>query len=254
MAKQKKKKKKIKQAELPKKDKVLYFIISNFPTALVFVLSILGSIYFKKIIIKLFYDENILYSEPLTNGFTVLSFLLLFLFMASGLVHYFTLTSLNISFKDYVKRKSDKGRKTLKFSAIYFTVLCIVFGVCASFQIYSRRDADTDKIYNNHLIAADTVTEYEEIDSAELYVKYNHNIWSVRHSTISYDAIISVEINGKQIKFRDSYFDQDYTAMQDFIECVGADKVKIDTENLDRLLDNRDDSVQNDIKRLFCAE
>lgn len=252
MAKQKKKKKKIKQAELPKKDKVLYFITSNFPTALVFVLSILGSVYFKKIINKLFYDENILYSAPLTNGFTVLSFLLLFLFLASGLVHYFTLTSLNISFKDYVKRKSENGRKTLKFSAIYFTVLCIVFGACASFQIYSRRDADTDKIYNNHLIAADTVTEYDEIESAELYVKKRYH--GRRSVTTYYDAVISVEINGKQIKFEDDYFDQDYTAMQDFIECVGADKVKIDAENLDRLLDNRDDSVQNDIKRLFCVE
>lgn len=251
MAKQKKKKKKIKQAELPKKDKILYFITSNFSTALVFVLSILGSVYFKKIINKLFYDENILYSEPLTNGFTVLSFLLLFLFLASGLVHYFTLTSLNISFKDYVKRKSDKGRKALNFSAVYFTVLCIVFGACASVQIYSRRDADTDKIYNNHLIAADTVTEYDEIESAELYVKKSYHGRSV---SVYYDAIISVEINGKQIKFRDDYFDQDYTAMQDFIECVGADKVKIDTENLDRLLDNRDDSVKNDIERLFRVE
>lgn len=57
MAKQKKKKKKIKRKELPKKDKILYFITSNIPTAVIFVLSILGGIYFKKIINKLFYDE-----------------------------------------------------------------------------------------------------------------------------------------------------------------------------------------------------
>lgn len=67
MAKQKKKKKKIKRKELPKKDKILYFITSNIPTAVIFVLSILGDIYFKKIINKLFYDENILYSQPLVT-------------------------------------------------------------------------------------------------------------------------------------------------------------------------------------------
>lgn len=53
MAKQKKKKKKIKRKELPKKDKILYFITSNISTAVIFVLSILGDIYFKKIINKL---------------------------------------------------------------------------------------------------------------------------------------------------------------------------------------------------------
>lgn len=53
MAKQKKKKKKIKRKELPKKDKILYFITSNIPTAVIFVLSILGYIYFKKIINKI---------------------------------------------------------------------------------------------------------------------------------------------------------------------------------------------------------
>ena len=251
MAKQKKKKKKIKRKELPKKDKILYFITSNIPTAVIFVLSILGDIYFKKIINKLFYDENILYSQPLVNGVTVLLFLLLLLLLASGLIHYFTLSTFDISFKDYIIMKSDVGRRILKFFTIYFTVLCIAIGICSYFQIYSRRDADTNKIYNNHLIAADTVTEYEEIDGAKLYVAEKYHRRSV---TVYYDAVISVDINGKEIKFEDDYFGGDYAAMQEFVECVGADNVKIDTENLDKLIENRDDSDKNDIKRLFCVE
>lgn len=251
MAKQKKKKKKIKRKELPKKDKILYFITSNIPTAVIFVLSILGDIYFKKIINKLFYDENILYSQPLVNGVTVLLFLLLLLLLASGLIHYFTLSTFDISFKDYIIMKSDVGRRILKFFTIYFTVLCIAIGICSYFQIYSRRDADNDKIYNYHLIASDTVTEYEEIDGAKLYVAEKYHRRSV---TVYYDAVISVDINGKEIKFEDDYFDGDYAAMQEFVECVGADKVKIDTENLDKLIENRDDSDKNDIKRLFCVE
>lgn len=146
MAKQKKKKKKIKRKELPKKDKILYFITSNIPTAVIFVLSILGDIYFKKIINKLFYDENILYSQPLVNGVTILLFLLLLLLLASGLIHYFTLSTSDISFKDYIIMKSDVGRRILKFFTIYFTVLCIAIGICSYLQIYSRRDADNDKI------------------------------------------------------------------------------------------------------------
>ena len=251
MAKQKKKKKKIKRKELPKKDKILYFITSNIPTAVIFVLSILGDIYFKKIINKLFYDENILYSQPLVNGVTVLLFLLLLLLLASGLIHYFTLSTFDISFKDYIIMKSDVGRRILKFFTIYFTVLCIAIGICSYFQIYSRRDADNDKIYNYHLIASDTVTEYEEIDGAKLYVAEKYHRRSV---TVYYDAVISVDINGKEIKFEDDYFDGDYAAMQEFVECVGADKVKIDTENLDKLIENRDDSDKKDIKRLFCVE
>lgn len=251
MAKQKKKKKKIKRKELPKKDKILYFITSNIPTAVIFVLSILGDIYFKKIINKLFYDENILYSQPLVNGVTVLLFLLLLLLLASGLIHYFTLSTFDISFKDYIIMKSDVGRRILKFFTIYFTVLCIAIGICSYFQIYSRRDADNDKIYNYHLIASDTVTEYEEIDGAKLYVAEKYHRRSV---TVYYDAVISVDINGKEIKFEDDYFDDDYAAMQEFVECVGADKVKIDTENLDKLIENRDDSDKKDIKRLFCVE
>lgn len=251
MAKQKKKKKKIKRKELPKKDKILYFITSNIPTAVIFVLSILGDIYFKKIINKLFYDENILYSQPLVNGVTVLLFLLLLLLLASGLIHYFTLSTFDISFKDYIIMKSDVGRRILKFFTIYFTVLCIAIGICSYFQIYSRRDADNDKIYNYHLIASDTVTEYEEIDGAKLYVAEKYHRRSV---TVYYDAVISVDINGKEIKFEDDYFDGDYAAMQEFVECVGADNVKIDTENLDKLIENRDDSDKNDIKRLFCVE
>ena len=252
MAKQKKKKKKIKRKELPKKDKILYFITSNIPTAVIFVLSILGDIYFKKIINKLFYDENILYSQPLVNGVTVLLFLLLLLLLASGLIHYFTLLTFDISFKDYIIMKSDVGMRILKFFTIYFTVLCIAIGICSYFQIYSRLDADNDKIYNYHLIASDTVTEYEEIDGAKLYVaeKYHRR----RSVTVYYDAVISVDINGKEIKFEDDYFDDDYAAMQEFVECVGADKVKIDTENLDKLIENRDDSDKKDIKRLFCVE
>lgn len=251
MAKQKKKKKKIKRKELPKKDKILYFITSNIPTAVIFVLSILGDIYFKKIINKLFYDENILYSQPLVNGITVLLFLLLLLLLASGLIHYFTLLTFDISFKDYIIMKSDVGRRILKFFTIYFTVLCIAIGICSYFQIYSRRDADNDKIYNYHLIASDTVTEYEEIDGAKLYVAEKYHRRSV---TVYYDAVISVDINGKEIKFEDDYFGGDYAAMQEFVECVGADNVKIDTENLDKLIENRDDSDKNDIKRLFCVE
>lgn len=251
MAKQKKKKKKIKRKELPKKDKILYFITSNIPTAVIFVLSILGDTYFKKIINKLFYDENILYSQPLVNGVTVLLFLLLLLLLASGLIHYFTLLTFDISFKDYIIMKSDVGRRILKFFTIYFTVLCIAIGICSYFQIYSRRDADTNKIYNYHLIAADTVTEYEEIDGAKLYVAEKYHRRSV---TVYYDAVISVDINGKEIKFEDDYFGGDYAAMQEFVECVGADNVKIDTENLDKLIENRDDSDKKDIKRLFCVE
>lgn len=246
MAKQKKKKKKIKRKELPKKDKILYFITSNIPTAVIFVLSILGDIYFKKIINKLFYDENILYSQPLTNGITVL---LLLLLLASGLIHYFTLSTSDISFKDYIIMKSDVGRRILKFFTIYFTVLCIAIGICSYLQIYSRRDADNDKIYNNHLIASDTVTEYKEIDSAKLYVAEKHH--RIRSSYIYYDAVVSVDVNGKEIKFEDDYFDDDYAAMQDFIDCIGNDKVKIDTKYVDKLIKNHDSSDEKNIKRLF---
>ncbi len=249
MAKQKKKKKKIKRKELPKKDKILCFITSNIPTAVIFVLSILGDIYFKKIINKLFYDENILYSQPLTNGITVLLFLLLLLLLASGLIHYFTLSTSDISFKDYIIMKSDVGRKILKIFTIYFTVLCIAIGICSYLQIYSRRDADNDKIYNNHLIASDTVTEYKEIDSAKLYVAEKHH--RIRSSYIYYDAVVSVDVNGKEIKFEDDYFDDDYAAMQDFIDCIGNDKVKIDTEYVDKLITNHDSSDEKNIKRLF---
>lgn len=248
MAKQKKKKKKIKRKELPKKDKILYFITSNIPTAVIFVLSILGDIYFKKIINKLFYDENILYSQPLTNGITVL---LLLLLLASGLIHYFTLSTYDISFKDYIIMKSDVGRRILKFFTIYFTVLCIAIGICSYLQIYSRRDADNDIIYNNHLIASDTVTEYKEIDSAKLYVAEKHH--RIRSSYIYYDAVVSVDVNGKEIKFEDDYFD-DYAAMQDFIDCIGNDKVKIDTKYVDKLIKDHGSSDEKDIKRLFCID
>lgn len=145
--------------------------------------------------------------------------------------------------------KSDVGRRILKFFTIYFTVLCIAIGICSYLQIYSRRDADNDKIYNNHLIASDTVTEYEEIDSAKLYVAEKHH--RIRSSYIYYDAVVSVDVNGKEIKFEDDYFDDDYAAMQDFIDCIGNDKVKIDTKYVDKLIKNHGSSDEKDIKRLF---
>lgn len=39
--------------------------------------------------------------------------------------------------------------------------------------------------------------------------------------------------------------------MQDFIDCIGNDKVKIDTEYVDKLIKNHDSSDEKDIKTVL---
>ena len=250
MAKQKKKRKK-NRFEHSKRDKVLYFLMSCIPLAIMLVF--VFSINYFGILNKYFYNSTLLLCKPETNGMTVLFYITFFIALIGVIANYGCATTFDIPFKDYIKGKKELAKKYMKFSAVVFTAVLLSFVACAFLQLLSVTNATTQSIENHHLIAADTETQYDEIDNAVLYVKEYYRYagsGTIRVRTFPhYSPEISVTVNGREKKFKFSDFNYSYSNMKMFLDCIDGSKITVDKTNLDRLLKDSNDTEE--INMLF---
>lgn len=247
MAKQKKKRKKKKRSELSKTDKILYALISNILTALSLLVMIFIFMHSFDIIKRLYQSVGLICHDIKFNGITILIFIFILILLISGIIYHQVLMMYDVKFKDFLKNKSSVLNKSVKHWSVYLSVLCVLLFSCLYLQTYARTDATVNNISHYHLIAKDTVTQYEEVDSAKLFVKMYRN--RARSPFTHFIPAISVNIDGKEFEFRYSCFDYDYSNMKKFLELIGFDKVEIDKTNLDKLIDQNKDS--GDVQEIY---
>lgn len=245
MAKQKKKRKNKKRSELSKTDKILYALISNILTALSLLVVIFLFMHSFDIIKRLYQSEGLICHNFKFNGITILIFVFMLILLISGIIYHQVLMMYDVKFKDFLKNKSSVLNKSVKHWSVYLSVLCVLLFSCLYLQTYARTDATVNNISHYHLIAKDTVTQYEEVESAKLFVKH-YGRYRAREL---YFPTISVNIDGKEFEFKYSCFDYDYSNMKKFLELIGFDKVEIDQTNLDKLIDQNKDS--GDIQEIY---
>lgn len=254
MAKHKKKRKKKKRFQHSKKDKFLYILISFIPLITIFIFAIFTDSF--TVLNKYFYNGELLLCKPETNGFTVLYFIMFFIVMIGGFINSGSLMEFDISFKDFVNGKDIIAKKYAGFSFSLIAVAMLVFIVCGILQFYSVTSATMHNISNNHLMAEDTITEYDEINSAELYIKmyFSHaGSGTLRVPTAThYKPVVTVTINGKKEKFDFSDFDNNYSNVKAFLDCIDSSKITVDKTYYNELLE--DTYADNEAKALFAIK
>lgn len=258
MAKQKKKRKKKKIVELPKIDKFLYWLISNVITISVFVIFVIKAVNYLDIIESKFYNGDLLYSRSLSNGFTfcyIVAFIIMFI---GGLILYFILATTNVKFKEFLSNKKSITRKIFKAGMIFFIVICLFLAILDYLQIYSRVDATDKNITYYHLIADDTVTEYDSVESAKLEVRRDVDIEihpSIRRYrfSIDYYVVVTLSVDGKESEFKEYDFVDRYAGVVKFLDCIDKDKITVDDKYVEKILR---DEKRNDkyFRELFEIE
>lgn len=258
MAKQQKKRKKKKRVELPKIDKFLYGLISNVITVIAFVIFVIMAANYLDIIESKFYNGDLLYSRSLSNGFTFCYVAAFIIMLIGGLILYFSLTTCNVKFKEFLSNKKSITRKTFKVGIIFFIVICLFLAILNYLQIYSRVDATDKNITYYHLIADDTVTEYDSVESAKLEVRRDVDIEihpSIRRYrfSIDYYVVVTLNIDGKELEFKEYDFVDRYAGVIKFLDCIDKDKITVDDKYVEKILR---DEKKNDkyFRELFEIE
>ena len=230
MAKQKKKKIR-KNIRISKKSKTLFSLI-GIPFFVIGYFTFLFSSNLFYGLVKLLFNKDALYCGFAFNGFTIVLALLLIIGILFGFIWCNNATSLKIEFKEYFSGKIDKANKQIKRTILSFIVLCVLFLTFMCFQVSSRIVATTDCITEYHCVKQDTKISYSEIDSAKVEYRKGHvTIGRPALSITTYDIVITIHTNNSELEFYEDSFNNNYSNILAFLNCIDSSKITIDKTN-----------------------
>ncbi|MDE5604916.1 MAG: hypothetical protein K2I73_04955 [Eubacterium sp.] len=235
MAKQKKKRKRP-HIRISKKSKML-FELAFLPLPIIALITLVFSNNLFYILVKLLFNKDALYCAYSFNGCTIVLFILLITSILLNIVWLSKATALKIEFKDYFSGKIEKAKKQIKSIIICSIVLSILFITFLCIQVPSRLVATTDKITVYHLKSEDTIMHYKDIESAKIEYRKGHlPLGRAGSSTITYDIVITIKVNNSEIEFHEDAFNNNYTNILSFLNCIDSSKITIDKTNTERYL------------------
>lgn len=232
MAKQKKRKKK-RHNRISKKSKTLFSLLSLPSFVIGYIALLLSSRIFYELV-KLLFNKDALYCRYSFNGFTIVLAILFFIVIIFGPLWCHNATSLRIEFKEYFSGKCEKANKQIKRTIISFIVLCVLFVTSLCFQIPSRIVATTDCITEYHLVKQDIKINYDEIQSATVEYRKDHvALGRAGSSVTTYDIVITIKVNNSEIEFYENSFNNNYSNILSFLNCIDRNRITIDKTNTD---------------------
>ncbi|MDE6110799.1 MAG: hypothetical protein K2F65_02660 [Eubacterium sp.] len=229
MAKQKKRKKK-RHIRISKKSKTLFSLLI-LPTFVISYITLLLSSRIFYGLVKLLFNKDALYCGYLFNDFTIVLAILLLIGILFAFPWHSKATSLRIEFKEYFSGKNEKANKQIKQTIIAFIILCVLFVTFTGFQISTRIVATTDCITEYHLAMQDTEISYNEIQSAKVEYRKDHVPLRAGSSLTTYYIVITIKVNDSEIEFYEDSFNNNYSNIISFLNCVDRNKITIDKTN-----------------------